>query len=407
MLRRILVVATSLVLLLSSHAYGDLLGYWSADTTAGEGEALINDQGNADLDGELIEAFYSDDGDGHTGAAGDFSISFDGFDEDYAVIPATDEEFESFTVTAWINGISNGDWAGIVVSRDPVQPLYLGFSGGSMDLAYVWNDNSNQTWGWFSDVAAAEDEWTFVALTITEEEATVFAGVQGDELEYNTNEIDHFPQLNVHEWRLAEDDGFGGTRNFSGLMDDISIWNEALTVEQLMSLHEGTETPLSLAGIVATMPGDYNADGMIDNLDADLQADAMADPDANLAIYDENGDGQINHDDRRIWVQQHAQTWYGDADLNGEFNSGDLVTVFTEGLYEVDTKAGWKQGDWNGDTRFGSGDLVAAFTDGGFEGGRRPMVVVVPEPNACLLLAVGFFLAIYRMRAHGKKAHIG
>ena len=38
----------------------------------------------------------------------------------------------------------------------PVQPLYLGFQAGSAELAYVWNDNTAETWGWVSGVPIEE-----------------------------------------------------------------------------------------------------------------------------------------------------------------------------------------------------------------------------------------------------------
>ena len=87
----------------------------------------------------------------------------------------------------------------------------------------------------------------------------------------------------------------------------------------------------------------------------------MNTPTENLETFDENNDGQVDFDDRVIWVDSHKGTWMGDSNLDGEFSSGDLVQVFAGGLYEKDEMALWGQGDWNGDMRFGSGDLVAAF----------------------------------------------
>ncbi len=60
-------------------------------------------------------------------------------------------------------------------------------------------------------------------------------------------------------------------------------------------------------------------------------------------------------------------TYFGDANLDGRFNSRDLVAVFEAGKYEQDVLATWSEGDWNADARFGTGDLVAAFGDGGYE----------------------------------------
>ena len=113
----------------------------------------------------------------------------------------------------------------------------------------------------------------------------------------------------------------------------------------------------------------------------------MKDPNPDLATFDENGDQVVDSADRLIWVKDHANSWLGDSNLDQEFNSGDLVAVFTAGKYELDEMAGWAEGDWDGDMRFGSGDLVAAFTDGGYELG--PPAAAVPEPSAVVLGLLG------------------
>ncbi len=135
-------------------------------------------------------------------------------------------------------------------------------------------------------------------------------------------------------------------------------------------------------------PGDYNEDGAVDTLDVDLQAVAMQTPTENLETYDENGDGMVDDADRIIWVQDYANTWFGDANFDGSFTTDDLVAVFAAGKYETQQSANWSEGDWTGDLVFDSGDLVAAFSDGGFELGPRPAVASVPEPASLGILAL-------------------
>ena len=132
--------------------------------------------------------------------------------------------------------------------------------------------------------------------------------------------------------------------------------------------------------------GDYNDNGELDAADLDLQAVAITggeDP----PEYDLNGDDKVDYADRQMWVDELKNTWIGDANLDGEFNSGDMVQVFVRGKYETGEDAGWEEGDWNGDTQFGSSDMVAAFAAGGYEKGKRPAVAVnaVPEPSSGLL----------------------
>ena len=59
-------------------------------------------------------------------------------------------------------------------------------------------------------------------------------------------------------------------------------------------------------------------------------------PNPDLAEYDLNGDGVVDFEDRKLWVEDSAfkNTWIGDANLDLEFNSCDMVQVFAAGKYE-------------------------------------------------------------------------
>jgi hypothetical protein len=95
--------------------------------------------------------------------------------------------------------------------------------------------------------------------------------------------------------------------------------------------------------------------------------------------YDLNRDGQVNQQDRRYWVESIANTTWGDANLDGRFDSQDLIQVLQSGRYE-DTLApdsSWPTGDWDGDGRFNSADLLLAFQQGGYENAA----VLVAEPS--------------------------
>ncbi|MCA9168002.1 MAG: hypothetical protein KDB23_10055 [Planctomycetales bacterium] len=139
--------------------------------------------------------------------------------------------------------------------------------------------------------------------------------------------------------------------------------------------------------------GDYNGDGMLDIDDLELLTNAIntGSPDRQ---FDADQSGAIDRLDRLYWVRELKRTWIGDADLNGQFDTHDIVTVVRTGKYESIEAATWTQGDWNGDGTFGSGDFVAAFDDGGFELGTRGSVVAVPEPSAIVLSLTGCLLGL-------------
>jgi hypothetical protein len=73
----------------------------------------------------------------------------------------------------------------------------------------------------------------------------------------------------------------------------------------------------------------------------------------------------------------------GDANLDGRFNSSDLVQVFAAGQYE-DALAGnstWSTGDWNGDGEFTTSDLVLAFQVGQYVAAAIAAPPVISNPQ--------------------------
>ena len=110
---------------------------------------------------------------------------------------------------------------------------------------------------------------------------------------------------------------------------------------------------------------------------------------------DLDDDGDVDFADRTIWVLDVEGTSFGDANLDGVFDSRDLVQLFTLGEYEDDLSENstWESGDFNMDAEFTSKDLVLAFESGGYTAFARP----VPEPTGlCLGFAFAMTLAALR-----------
>jgi hypothetical protein len=135
--------------------------------------------------------------------------------------------------------------------------------------------------------------------------------------------------------------------------------------------------------------GDVDFDGQLTASDISTIATAirLRNP---AALYDINGDGEVTIEDHVFWVKDLKRTWLGDANLDGEFNSGDLVSVFRANQYEnnVEDDSAWSTGDWDADGDFNSTDLVVALADGGYEAGQRPpAAAAVSEPSGLMLVA--------------------
>jgi hypothetical protein len=139
--------------------------------------------------------------------------------------------------------------------------------------------------------------------------------------------------------------------------------------------------------------GDLDGDGQLDVGDLELLQAAIRAGDQTTQ-FDLNGDGTVNAGDRNFWVHDLKHTYFGDANLDGQFGSGDLVAVFVAAQYEDDVPGNstWSTGDWNGDLEFTSGDIVLAFQDGGYE--RGAAALAVPEPAWGLLSLVMLLIAL-------------
>jgi len=100
--------------------------------------------------------------------------------------------------------------------------------------------------------------------------------------------------------------------------------------------------------------------------------------------FDLNGDGAVNSADRDLLIGSLAGTTYGDIDLDGRFDSSDLVRSAQAGQYEdnVVGNSGWEQGDWDGDGDFTTRDFVLAFQRGGYVAGPPALPAIADSPGA-------------------------
>ena len=191
-------------------------------------------------------------------------------------------------------------------------------------------------------------------------------------------------------------DGTGVVRTVSLVANPGDVFDLALTPNGADG-SDGSRNRLTLFIAAGGRIGDFNNDGVLDAADIDDLTGQSAGG-LNPPPYDLNNDSLVDAADVNVWIRDLFNSWVGDADLNGEFNSGDLVVVLSAGTYETGAASVWSTGDFNGDGQTDSGDLVAALSDGGYELGPRAAVSAVPEPGSLVLLSSALLLLAARRR---------
>ena len=119
-------------------------------------------------------------------------------------------------------------------------------------------------------------------------------------------------------------------------------------------------------------PCDFDGSGSLDIADVEILTAAIAGGDMD-AKFDVNSDGSVNAADQKFFVEDASKmnSYLGDGNLDGEFNTNDLVGFFQAGKFETGNPATFAQGDHNADGLFNTNDLVSMFQSGGFEKVRK------------------------------------
>ena len=125
-------------------------------------------------------------------------------------------------------------------------------------------------------------------------------------------------------------------------------------------------------------PGDFDSDGVLSATDIDLLSEQVRTAWADLS-FDLNTDGVVDTLDRTEWVEQLADTTFGDADLNGEVAFNDFLAVANN----FDQPSGWAGGDLDGNGMADFQDFLALANNFGATSSSE--VAAIPEPSSALL----------------------
>lgn len=171
------------------------------------------------------------------------------------------------------------------------------------------------------------------------------------------------------------------------------VLNNGLSVDVFDQVLASAENVLPTLGHVS---GDFDRDGVLTGADIDLLSAAVLNGAADVAAFDLTGDGVVNNDDRKHWVESTFATIFGDANLDKKVDFADFTAVSSA----FNGPGGWAQGDFDGNGQVAFGDFVLLSTNYN----RTVVASFVPEPSTMPLFAFAL-VAFGALRCRRTRPH--
>jgi PKD repeat protein len=168
------------------------------------------------------------------------ALEVSGSSNDYAVVPPMNLNSNTITITAWVKRYGDqNDYAGIVFSRDANTTAGINVKSDN-NLGYHWNGGH---YSFNSGFVLPDSIWAHVALVIEPDKATIY--MNGEPAVNITN---HSPEEFDGELIIGGDDIWN--RKFKGLIDEVCIYNESLSQDQIRDLMYKTIDPSEILSLV-------------------------------------------------------------------------------------------------------------------------------------------------------------
>ncbi len=160
--------------------------------------------------------------------------------EDYVTVPDVDILTNEITFTAWIkpNGAQN-DYTGIVFNDGDANEK-AGFNFRNNKIAYHWPDGA---YWWNSGLEIPTDEWSYVAMVARPTGITLYVNGIGSTHSFQV------PEVNFNTMKFGSYRGWS-SRNLKGEMDEVCIFNTALTENEIRDIMHLTKKATDFPSLV-------------------------------------------------------------------------------------------------------------------------------------------------------------
>jgi len=160
-----------------------------------------------------------------------------GVSNSWVTLPALNLNTNTVTFAAWIYpGGSQAAYTGLVFCRSAGTVAGFNYNAAGTDLGYTWNNDSG-SWGWSSGLQPPANQWSLVALVVQSASAVVYL-FNPNGAQSATNYLSHPNQAFAGNGTIGTDTYSSAMRIFNGALDEVMVFNRALTSVQIQQLYD-------------------------------------------------------------------------------------------------------------------------------------------------------------------------
>jgi len=164
--------------------------------------------------------------------------TFNGILNSYVAVPFGTLGTNTVTFAAWVYPIGvEASWSGVLMSRGNGASGGMGYNDQQM-LAYTWNNNNSDTYGFVSGLVIPTNQWSLIAMAIYPSQA-ILSLANANGLTSATNAIAHTPDVFGNNWQIGNDNNSGdASRTFNGTIDEVAVFTKNLSAARLAAYYQ-------------------------------------------------------------------------------------------------------------------------------------------------------------------------
>jgi hypothetical protein len=141
------------------------------------------------------------------------------------------------TITAWIYPLgSQAAYTGLLFCRSGSTVAGMNFNSAGTDLGYTWN-NDSESWGWSSGVQPPANQWSLATVVVQPTNTVVYL-INTNGTQSATNVLTQPNQAFAGSGTIGTDTYSSVGRVFNGMLDEVAVFNYALTLAQIQQLYD-------------------------------------------------------------------------------------------------------------------------------------------------------------------------